>query len=774
MSSPTFFVVVILACVTPQEQPTSPSHAQHNLRHSFACKRLADMNILRQIALTSMRTPRPGCANKTKIAGEHMTRETNSGIDRRIALQGTLTAGLAAALPAQALAAPALAAQIDATQTGAPITKYTYGALIEHIGGLINTSLWAEALDDRKFFYPVNSQPVPAGARPGSRGPGRKWTPMGPDAGVTMDTANAYAGEHSPVMTLAGSTPRGIQQTGISLANKGYSGRIVIAGDAGTRVTVALIWGPGASDRQSIDIPVKKEWATVPLRFAPRAATTEARMEIAGTGTGTFRVGAVSLMPDDNLKGFRADTIGLLKAMNSGFYRLPGGNFVSGHDWRDAIGDPDKRPPIYDPAWHVPQPNDVGTDELMTLCDLLGVEPYLCVDTGYGSAREGAQLVEYCNGSASTRMGAMRATNGHPEPYKVKYWNVGNEMYGYWQMGYMAPEHYMIKHNLFAKAMRKVDPSITIIAVGAMPDEMTVDECPYFIDPHTRKVVGKTVVDFGSPNDWTYRLLKDCSGNFDVISEHCYGDAHRFDIQAGKILPEDVKESVLDSCRRAPNRIRLKREYWEQYKKAFPYLNEGKIKVSVDEWGFRNAKGLKQTLGFAMTLHELFRNTDFITMAAFTMGMSWIDYNRTDSVYSNAGLLFQMYNRNFGDVPVPIAGNTPQPAPKWPVGGDQPQVNAGSPTWPLDMAAALKNNGSILTVAVVNATEMPQQTSLALTNFAAKAHGRVWRLTGPNLDAANQVGKPVQVAVKETTFNATSGKLSVMPYSVELYEFTKA
>lgn len=703
-----------------------------------------------------------------------MTDDKSFNFDRRTAMKGTLSASLVSALPSASLAASAgIVAHIDAAQTRPPITKYMYGALIEHIGGLINYSLWAEMLDDRKFFYPVDFQPLPAGTRP-TRAPGRKWTPMGSESVVIMDTTNPYVGDHSPVVTLAGASPRGLQQDEISLAkDKGYVGRIVIAGDPGARVSATLIWGVGAHERQSQEIAVKPEWATVPLRFSSRAATTKGRLEIAGTGNGSFRVGAVSLMPDDNLKGFRADTIGLLKALNSGFYRLPGGNFVSGHDWRDAVGDPDKRPTVYDPAWHAPQPNDVGTDELMTLCDLLGVEPYLCINTGYGSAREGAELVEYCNGAVATPMGAMRAANGHPQPYKVKYWNVGNEMYGYWQMGYMAPEHYMIKHNLFAKAMRKADPSIALIAIGAMPDEMTIDQCAYYIDPHTRQIVGKTVVDFGSPNDWTYRLLKDCWGNFDIISEHCYGDAHRFDLQMGKILPEDVKESVLDSCRRAPNRIRLKREYWEQYKKAFPALNDGNIKVSIDEWGFRNARGLKQTLGIAMTLHELFRNTDFITMAAFTMGMSWIDYNRTESTYSNAGLLFRMYSQHFGDVPVAVSGNAPQPAPKWPVGGDQPQVNAGSATFPLDIAAALKEGGKVLTVAVVNATESRQDPGLTLANFKARSRGRMWRLTGPGLDAANQVGKPPVVSVTENDFDTRAAKLSVAPYSVELYQFMK-
>jgi alpha-N-arabinofuranosidase len=305
-----------------------------------------------------------------------------------------------------------------------------------------------------------------------------------------------------------------------------------------------------------------------------------------------------------------------------------------------------------------------------------------------------------------------------------------------------------------------------------MPDEMTVDQCAYYIDPHTRQVVGKTVVDFASSNDWTYRLIQQCAGNFDIISEHCYGDAHRFDIQQGKILPDDVPELVLDSCRRAPNRIRLKREYWDQYVKAFPSLVSNETKVSVDEWGFRNARGLKQLLGFAMTLHEFFRNTDFITMAAFTMGTSWIDFSRTESTYSGAGLLFQMYQRHFGIMPVAVTGDSPQPARKWLVAGDQPRVNAGSATFPLDISAALSEDGKRLTAAVVDATEAEQAMVLSLEGFRHGGSGRVWRLTGVNLDAVNRVGEPPQVFVKETRFDPASKSLAVAPYSVALYEYS--
>ncbi len=128
---------------------------------------------------------------------------------------------------------------------------------------------------------------------------------------------------------------------------------------------------------------VGSEYAKFPLRFQAQGDSDDARFEIVGTGTGSFHIGAVSLMPANNVQGFRAEVIAALKQLHSGVYRFPGGNFVSGHEWRDAIGDPDKRPPIMDPVWHAVQPNDVGTDEFMTLCRLLDVEPYITVNARF-------------------------------------------------------------------------------------------------------------------------------------------------------------------------------------------------------------------------------------------------------------------------------------------------------------------------------------------------------------------------------------------------------
>ena len=166
-----------------------------------------------------------------------------------------------------------------------------------------------------------------------------------------MDSGHPYTGEHSPLIKLDGTAPHGVAQAGVVLKKgRAYSGRVVLAGDAGANVTVSLVWGSGPKDRQTVPIKgLKSAYSKFPLSFTAGDDATDGRIEISGAGRGAFHIGAVSLMPADNNHGFRVDTIALLKAQHSGMYRWPGGNFLSAHEWRDAIGDIDKRPPQVGP-----------------------------------------------------------------------------------------------------------------------------------------------------------------------------------------------------------------------------------------------------------------------------------------------------------------------------------------------------------------------------------------------------------------------------------------
>ncbi|MGH9405369.1 MAG: alpha-N-arabinofuranosidase [Terriglobia bacterium] len=679
---------------------------------------------------------------------------------------------------------------LNTQQTAEPVSKYAFGMFIEHIGPLVYRSLWSEMLDDRKFYFPISSKKPLASAGPRRGGPGREalrqWHPVGPEQVVVMDKVQPFVGDHSPRIELDSFTPHGIRQSGLALVKgKKYTGRIYLRGTPGSMIKLSLIWGDGANDRQTISLAnLSAEYKKFPLSFTANADTNDGGLEVIGTGNGSFHIGTISLMPADNVEGFRPDTTALLRQLHSGFWRLPGGNFLSDWSWYDGVGDIDKRPPTFDYAWHAMQPNDVGLDEFMTLCRLIDVEPYITVNAGFGDAHSAAEEVEYMNGPASTRLGAERARNGHPEPYRIKFWNIGNEPWGTFQLGYTPLHYYVLKHNKFAKAMRKADPSITLIASGKMLVDM-------FLTGEQRiEYTGNLQSLYGTDVDWTGGLLAHCWGNFDGIAEHWYAQGGRhFDLALAKTLPPNaptddayvpVEQTPLEWVRYAANVVHRKAEEWQGYQQRFPAMLQKKIFLSVDEYAyfgrtFNGGVNLELALAYAMIFNERMRHTDFLRMSAHTMGVSTLDYNSTAANFNTTGLVFKLYGEHFVDsIPVAVSGNSPQPEPKYPIGGDQPRTNSGSPTYPVDMFAALTPDRKFLTLAVVNATGSQQSFNLGVTGARLTGPSTLWQLTGESLDSVNRLGEPPQVRVKEIAIESASETISVAPNSANVFRFPVA
>lgn len=701
----------------------------------------------------------------------------------------TLCLGCAASVAQNSATVPQpIAATIDASQTAPPVSNYVFGMFIEHIGKTMYGPLWAEMLDDRKFYFPIVSKdPQPAAGRQGGF-PGmqtRKWRPVGGDGVVTMDNKKPFVGDQSPRIALDATTPHGIRQPGLALVKgKQYTGRIWMSGTSGVKITVVLVWGSGENDRQTIAIPVLTgEYRKVPLGFTANADSEDAALEITGKGSGTFHIGAVSLMPADNIHGFRPDTIALIRQIKSGFWRF-GGNYTSNYTWYDAIGDPDQRPPEWDFAWNQMQTNDLGMDEFAEFCKLIGVEPYISVNAGLGDAHSAAEQVEYMNGAVTTRMGALRAKNGHPEPYYIKFWNIGNEPWGSWQIGRTDLKYFMIKHNDFDKAMRRVDSTIILIASGEILEDGNVP------GPLRSKYVGNLASAYGSDFDWTGGFLKNCWGNFDGMAEHWYASPGvRYDLEKARNLGPDesndhanvkVDQTTLEYARYPANIVRSKAEEWHGYQQRFPVMLDKKPFLSVDEYayfggGFGRPASLKAALAYAMIFNEMLRHTDSITMAAHTMGTSTLDFNRTASTLNTLGLAFKAYSNNFpGSIPVAVAGNSPQPAPKYPPSPDQPKVSSGSPTYPLDVFAALTADHRFLTVAIVNATDSVHQLKLDVLGIRLAEPSTLWQITGKDLDAVDRVGQPPQVELKEIAIGGATQLLSVAPISINIYRIPVA
>jgi alpha-N-arabinofuranosidase len=624
--------------------------------------------------------------------------------------------------------APAARVTIDAAKAGAPLSPLVYGQFIEHLGRCIYGGLWAEMLEDRKFYYPVTGE-MPAWEMftPGPstyEGEGHPyellarspWLVLGDKKAVSMEREGALAGEHSPRIVTGGpKSPGGLAQERLALQDeREYVGRIALAGDAAAGpVEVSLVWGGGASDRQTVVLrDLAAGWTTHPLRFRSQRATDNGRLEIVGRGSGAFRVGAVSLMPADNVLGWRRDTLARLRELDSPVYRWPGGNFVSGYDWRDGIGDPDRRPPRKNPAWKGVEHNDVGLHEFMDLCRLIGTEPYVAVNTGLGGARSAAELVEYANGAETTPLGRLRAQNAQPRPFGVKLWAVGNEMYGDWQLGHMPLEKYVAKHREVVDAMRAVDPSIRPVGVGAL-------------------------------GDWSRTMLGQAAGHLSLISEHLYWQS---------------KDDVAAHVAQASESIRKVADTHRAYARELPSLKGRPIRVALDEWNYwygPNEYGelgtryfLKDALGIAAGLHQMVRDSDVFEMANYAQTVNVIGAIKTSATEAEmepTGQVLALYRRHFCTLPLPVAG---APAP-------------------LDVVAAWNAGRTALTVGVVNPTLTAHALSLDIAG-ATPRRGRVFVLTGNGALAHNAPGKAAGVTVREDAIDARQ-PLALAPLSVTVF-----
>jgi len=598
-------------------------------------------------------------------------------------------------------------AVIDVSQTGPPISKYIYGQFIEHLGHCIYNGIWAEMLEDRKFFHPVGAEESP-------------WKVSGTPGCLAMSEKDPFVGAHTPQLELDGSEARGIVQGGLwVVAGKDYVGRVVLAGDATVGpVEITLSWGDGPTGGQTEVIKkVGAEFVTSPLKFTAGADSKDARLVIVARGKGTLRIGTVSLMPADNVKGMRPDVLARLKELDAPVYRWPGGNFVSGYDWKDGIGDPDKRPPRKNPAWKGVEHNDFGLDEFIVFCREIDTDPFITVNSGQGDVKMAVEELEYANGAADTPMGKWRAQNGNPEPYQVKWWAIGNEMYGSWQLGHMPLEQYVLKNNKFADAMRAVDPEIQLIAVGA---------------------TGK----------WSRTMLAECADHMDLLSEHFY---------CGE------KPGLLSHVRQIPDNVRRKAEAHRWYHEDIPALKGKFIPIALDEWNYWYGPELygeigvryflRDALGIAAGIHEYTRNSDIFFMANYAQTVNVIGAIKTNPIaaqFDTTGLALKLYRQHYGTIPIQVGGSHE----------------------PLDVAAAWREDRKALTIGVVNPTREKYALELEVTGteFDAAGPGRVWIIAGDDPMAYNEPGQEPRVIINEDTLKKGHNPLDIRPVSVMLFE----
>jgi alpha-N-arabinofuranosidase len=595
---------------------------------------------------------------------------------------------------------------IDADKTGAPVSKYIYGQFIEHLGRCIYQGIWAEMLEDRKFFWNVGEGESP-------------WKAIGDPSLVKMDSMRPFTGTHTPKITLNGKTPGGIVQGGLTLIKgKDYIGHVVLSGDVTAgRVMVGIVSESGLTTDYILGVlGLGQEYKTYPFAFKAGASRENARLEITSAGRGAFKIGAVSLMPADNVDGFRPEVLARMKELDAPVYRWPGGNFVSGYDWRDGIGDRDRRPPRKNPAWQGVEHNDVGIHEYLDLMRLLGAEPYITVNSGLGDVTMALEELQYANGGPDTPMGRLRSANGRPEPWGVKLWSVGNEMYGDWQLGHMPLADYVKKHIQFEVAMKAMDPSIRVVAVGA---------------------VGR----------WTETMLAEASNHMDLISEHFY---------------VGHKPGLLSHVNQMPSEVRRIAAAHRKYAATIPTLKAKKVPVALDEWNYWYGPALygeigtqyflEDALGVAAAFNEYARQSDIYAMANYAQTVNVIGAiktSKTAAVLDTTGVILALYRHEFGTLPVAVGG-----APE-----------------PLDVMACWKDEAkSVLTLSIVNPTKRPVTLRLDAGRLKLPKTARLFLVDGTDPRACNVPGQAPQVMARENDAAPFGKKITVPPISVSLYE----
>ena len=676
---------------------------------------------------------------------------------------------------------------VDASSPGEAITPLIFGGYMEPA----TTRVWAEMLSDRKFYHPITSAPPPPSNSFFLRFQ-KPWLSVGPEGTVEMDSVRPWVGDHSPRIALDGASPRGIRQSGLRLARgKSYEGHIWLSGDPSAKVVVRLVWGSAPGDAQSVTMPaLSSEYRSFPFHFTAGSDAEDARIEILGTGGGSFHVGTVSLMPADNLHGFDEGMVRLYREAGFKMVKWPGGNFVSAYDWYDGIGPRDQRPPRPQPMWGgMVESNDVGIHEFIDFCRLLDAEPYVAINSGFGEARVAAEEVEYCNGSPETRLGKMRAANGHPEPFNIRLWCIGNEMYGWWQFGHMSLNQYWVKHTDIVKAMKKVDPRIKVTSAASTPCERSWCDAEQHDfagkDMWRPPVLEKLPYKFGGTNDWDGWMLKKAADYIDHLSEHTYAYPD-FYFDEAKQHFEVANDPLQLRARRMSNRVGEAFDAWDKYVEEMPPLKDRGIKFIFDEWGtrfrspsggFERSPGMVTPLSYALFLHELFRHSGMVAASCPTGGLYTVLVDKTGQAvgFAAEGLVMKLMATHFaGAHPVDVTGNSPQQPVRGTPFLDIPTSPIGSPTYPLDVVAAVSGDRRSFLLSVVNPTEAGHEFAPHISGISLKGPGRLFQIAAPGVHAFNEPGKKPMVEILEHPQPAFSGTVKVPPLSVGVYRFDLA
>jgi alpha-L-arabinofuranosidase len=674
-----------------------------------------------------------------------------------------------------------------------PISPLLYGKFCEHLGGNIYNGMDAQIVRNPTFgSWPFGGGDAPDGGYVASLGveEARKvlshrleawcvqdverlveayedsgallWHRIGPRERVRLSPDIGPNGCRAQRVEILGEgSSCGIGQwLYLPHRTRGYEFRVVARAAEPVEATLSLASAGAGAGPEIAAAPAKlsigADWTVVTGRLTLPAGGADDGPWVLGlvapTGANVV-LARVLLRPDDHLDGADPDIIARLREAHLPLLRWPGGNFVSGYHWSDGVGPADLRPTRTNPAWACLETNLFGTDEFLAFCRNVGCEALICVNAGTGTPAEAAAWVEYCNGSPETPMGRRRAENGHPQPYSVRYWEVGNELYGRWQVHWTTPGGYADRYCRFAEAMRTADPSMRLLACG-----------------------------HGSGTDWDRTLIERAGKDLRCITHHVLMGGEVDEAVGG----EDVFHAFLASPGGIVAGYRANAE-----RMGAAGVEEPRVAVTeLQMFAHRpHRPGQAQTapiptpatiseaLYDALFLHEFIRAGDLVELFTHTGTVNHGGGLRKtrERVWANPA----HYGHVLG---VALAGATPVAVRL--VCGTVSSRRAVGPLAPaeempvLDALAALSEDGASLLVMLVHrsATTGAVSLTLDLGDFPAAGSAEVVQLAGESFADENTPEEPERISPKQSTLPVTKGRaeLVVPPFSLTRLRFSRA
>jgi alpha-L-arabinofuranosidase len=385
---------------------------------------------------------------------------------------------------------------------GKKLFDFTDNTATAHLSGQVGIGTWVTQARYRHFLVTdpaggdtlFNETPTPAEDENAIA----NWQKVG--TAQLYSSSQALNSNSCVKFINSQSVEAGIQQSGLNLKLQPYRGSFWARGTISGSMIVRLLKNAQILAEKTLIVP-GADWQEFPFELTPAAETANGTLRITFNDTGVVYLDQVSMMGQDAIDkdGFRPDLFQAVEALQPPCIRWPGGYFSELYRWKDGIGPQHKRGVYPVEAWNDRDVNSFGTDEFMTLCRRLNAEPIIVINTGHRYSaspqaeyiEEAKQWLEYCNGPATSTWGARRAANGHPEPYNVKYWEMGNEIF--------LTRSASVSVNFvkaFVPALKAIDPSIKIIACGS-----------------------------GSfDQNWNRTVINQCAKLIDYISTHHYED----------------------------------------------------------------------------------------------------------------------------------------------------------------------------------------------------------------------------------------------------------